>query len=74
MTEYAVVNPATGEGGPTVPVIEGAELEAGTVFVNAVLADGAELPFGGVKGSGVTRELGRLGFGEFVNKKLIRVG
>jgi succinate-semialdehyde dehydrogenase/glutarate-semialdehyde dehydrogenase len=50
------------------------QIEAGMVFVNLVGADGAELPFGGVKGSGFGRELGRFGADEFVNKKLIRVG
>lgn len=50
------------------------QIEAGMVFVNVVDADGAELPFGGVKGSGFGRELGRFGADEFVNKKLIRVG
>jgi succinate-semialdehyde dehydrogenase/glutarate-semialdehyde dehydrogenase len=49
-------------------------IEAGMVFVNVVLADSAELPFGGVKRSGSGRELGRFGADEFVNKKLIRVG
>ena len=44
------------------------------VYVNCVLADGVELPFGGIKNSGTGRELGRLGADEFVNKKLIRVG
>jgi len=50
------------------------QIEAGMVFVNLVLADGAELPFGGVKRSGSGRELGRFGADEFVNKKLIRIG
>ncbi len=49
-------------------------IEAGMVYVNIVGADGAELPFGGVKSSGFGRELGRYGADEFVNKKLIRIG
>jgi succinate-semialdehyde dehydrogenase/glutarate-semialdehyde dehydrogenase len=47
-------------------------IEAGMVFVNGVLLDGVELPFGGIKRSGFGRELGRYGMDEFVNKKLIR--
>jgi succinate-semialdehyde dehydrogenase/glutarate-semialdehyde dehydrogenase len=50
------------------------KIDAGMVYVNIVGADGAELPFGGVKRSGSGRELGRYGADEFVNKKLIRVG
>jgi succinate-semialdehyde dehydrogenase/glutarate-semialdehyde dehydrogenase len=50
------------------------KLDTGMVFVNAVGAEGAELPFGGVKRSGFGRELGRFGADEFVNKKLIRIG
>lgn len=49
------------------------QLEAGMVFINVVGAEEASLPFGGVKNSGIGRELGTLGFGEFVNKKLIRI-
>jgi succinate-semialdehyde dehydrogenase/glutarate-semialdehyde dehydrogenase len=47
-------------------------IEAGMVYVNCVLADSPELPFGGVKRSGTSRELGLLAADEFVNKKLIR--
>ncbi len=50
------------------------KLEAGMVFINAVGAEGVELPFGGIKRSGFGRELGRYGMDEFVNKKLIRIG
>jgi succinate-semialdehyde dehydrogenase/glutarate-semialdehyde dehydrogenase len=48
------------------------QIEAGMVYVNLVLADSPELPFGGFKRSGFGRELGRFGADEFVNKKLIR--
>jgi succinate-semialdehyde dehydrogenase/glutarate-semialdehyde dehydrogenase len=47
-------------------------IDAGMVYVNCVLADAPELPFGGVKRSGTSRELGLLAADEFVNKKLIR--
>ncbi|WP_396659327.1 NAD-dependent succinate-semialdehyde dehydrogenase [Microbacterium sp.] len=49
------------------------KIDAGMVYVNCVLADEAGLPFGGVKRSGTSREMGLLAADEFVNKKLIRV-
>ena len=49
------------------------KIDAGMVYVNVVLADFPELPFGGVKRSGTSREMGLLAADEFVNKKLIRV-
>lgn len=47
-------------------------IDAGMVYVNCVLQDSPELPFGGVKRSGTSREMGLLAADEFVNKKLIR--
>jgi len=48
-------------------------IDAGMVWVNIVLGDAVELPFGGVKRSGSGREMGRLAMEEFINKKLIRI-
>jgi succinate-semialdehyde dehydrogenase/glutarate-semialdehyde dehydrogenase len=48
-------------------------LEAGMVYINEPSGTAAELPFGGVKRSGVGRELGKYGMEEFVNRKLIRI-
>jgi succinate-semialdehyde dehydrogenase/glutarate-semialdehyde dehydrogenase len=47
-----------------------ARLEVGMSNVNIPSAEGAEMPFGGVKRSGFGRELGPLGMEEFVNKRL----
>jgi acyl-CoA reductase-like NAD-dependent aldehyde dehydrogenase len=48
-------------------------LEVGMVGLNSLIRSKADLPFGGVKASGIGRELGRLGLDEFANKKVLRL-
>ncbi|UGS35657.1 NAD-dependent succinate-semialdehyde dehydrogenase [Capillimicrobium parvum] len=47
-------------------------LDVGMVGINTTIKSAPDLPFGGVKNSGIGRELGRFGLDEFANKKLVR--
>jgi succinate-semialdehyde dehydrogenase / glutarate-semialdehyde dehydrogenase len=48
------------------------KIESGMVFINSAAYFAPELPFGGAKKSGFGRELGEMGIGESVNRKVIR--
>jgi succinate-semialdehyde dehydrogenase/glutarate-semialdehyde dehydrogenase len=49
------------------------DLQAGQVFVNGMVVSMSQLPFGGIKSSGVGRELSRFGLHEFCNIKSVWV-
>lgn len=46
-------------------------LEAGSVFINSMVASNAAMPFGGIKNSGYGRELAEEGLKEFCNVKAV---
>ncbi len=50
------------------------QIEAGSVFINALVKSDPSVPFGGIKKSGYGRELSEIGMHEFTNIKTVWVG
>jgi acyl-CoA reductase-like NAD-dependent aldehyde dehydrogenase len=49
------------------------DIESGMVFINALVKSDPRMPFGGIKKSGLGRELSKYGLKEFTNWKAVNV-
>jgi len=49
------------------------DIQAGMIFINSMVVSDPRIPFGGIKNSGIGRELSNYGIKEFVNIKSVIV-
>ncbi len=49
------------------------QIEAGAVFINSIVKSDPRMPFGGIKDSGLGRELSEYALKEFANVKALNV-
>ncbi len=58
-------------GDPDEAELMAPKIEAGMVYVNKIVASDPRVPFGGIKQSGIGRELSKFGLREFTNVKTV---
>ncbi len=72
-TEFGLGSAIFSENIARAEIFARTHLDAGQVFINAMVRSDARLPFGGIKESGYGREMGAWGIREFTNVKTVWV-